>query len=75
MNMTDELERLSRLHKDGALSDIEFTQAKSRLLSQTGTSQDDAFSCWQKRRAVRCFVGLVVFALVCLVVFMYSAYH
>ena len=75
MNITDELERLSRLHQTGALSDIEFTQAKSRLLSQTGTSEDDAFSFWQRRRAVRLIVGLVVIALFFLVVVMYSAYH
>lgn len=32
MNMTDELERLSQLHKDGALNDEEFAQAKAKLL-------------------------------------------
>ena len=36
MNMTDELERLGKLHKDGALSDAEFAQAKSKLLNQSG---------------------------------------
>lgn len=35
MSITDELERLSKLHTDGTLSDIEFEQAKSRLLSQS----------------------------------------
>jgi type II secretory pathway component PulL len=75
MNTTDELERLSGLHKDGALSDIEFTQAKSRLLSQTGATQDGAFRFWQRRRAVRLIVGLVVVALFFMVVFMYNAYH
>ncbi len=34
MNITDELERLGRLHKDGTLSDEEFAQARSKLLSQ-----------------------------------------
>jgi hypothetical protein len=34
MNITDELERLSQLHRDGALDDVEFAQAKSRLLSE-----------------------------------------
>jgi hypothetical protein len=33
MNITDELERLSKLHKDGALNDEEFAQAKAKLLS------------------------------------------
>ena len=39
MNMTDELERLSQLHKDGTLSDEEFAQAKSKLLSQPSGSE------------------------------------
>lgn len=34
MNVTDELERLQRLHQSGALSDEEFAQAKSKLLNQ-----------------------------------------
>lgn len=38
MNMTDELERLSRLHQDGTLNDEEFAQAKSKLLSQAAES-------------------------------------
>lgn len=32
MSMTDELERLSRLHETGALSDAEFADAKARVL-------------------------------------------
>jgi len=32
MNITDELERLSKLHKEGALSAEEFAQAKRTLL-------------------------------------------
>jgi hypothetical protein len=75
MNTTDELERLSRLHKDGALSDIEFTLAKSRLLSQTGTPQADSFLEWRRRYVVRGIIGLVVFALGLLVVFLYTSYH
>jgi hypothetical protein len=39
MNMTDELERLSQLHKDGTLSDEEFAQAKSKLLNQPAGSE------------------------------------
>jgi hypothetical protein len=34
MNMTDELERLSKLHKEGTLSDEEFAKAKRKLLGQ-----------------------------------------
>ena len=34
MNLTDELERLSKLHNDGTLSDEEFAQAKNKLLKQ-----------------------------------------
>ena len=33
MNITDELERLGQLHKDGTLSDEEFAQAKNKLLN------------------------------------------
>ncbi len=33
MNMTDELERLSKLHQDGALNDEEFARAKAKLLN------------------------------------------
>ena len=39
MNVTDELERLSKLHKDGTLNDEEFAQAKSKLLSQPAESK------------------------------------
>ena len=34
MNLTDELERLGKLHKDGVLTDDEFAQAKDKLLNQ-----------------------------------------
>ena len=33
MNITDEIERLSKLHKEGTLSDSQFEQAKSKLLT------------------------------------------
>ena len=39
MNLTDELERLNQLHKDGTLSDDEFTRAKRKLLSQPEESK------------------------------------
>jgi hypothetical protein len=38
MNMTQELERLGKLHADGKLSDEEFAKAKSRLLSAPALS-------------------------------------
>jgi hypothetical protein len=34
MNMTDELERLANLRREGSLSDAEFADAKRRLLTQ-----------------------------------------
>lgn len=34
MNLTDELERLGKLHKDGVLTDDEFALAKDKLLNQ-----------------------------------------
>jgi hypothetical protein len=34
MNITDELERLSKLRKDGTLNEEEFAAAKGRLLGQ-----------------------------------------
>jgi hypothetical protein len=39
MNTSDELERLNKLHKDGALSDDEFAQAKRKLLNQSEEPQ------------------------------------
>jgi len=35
MNLTDELERLGKLHQDGTLNDEEFAQAKNKLLNQS----------------------------------------
>jgi hypothetical protein len=35
MSITEELERLGSLHKDGTLSDEEFAQAKRKLLNST----------------------------------------
>jgi len=43
MNITDDLERLGKLHKDGTLNDGEFARAKAKLLSQeTEGRSDDA---------------------------------
>lgn len=40
MNFTDELERLSKLHKEGALTDEEFAQAKAKFLSPTAVPSE-----------------------------------
>lgn len=42
MNITDELEKLSKFHKDGTLNDDEFAQAKSKLLLQPQTPTPNA---------------------------------
>jgi hypothetical protein len=39
MSMNDELERLSKLHKEGTLNDEEFAKAKGKLLSQPAASE------------------------------------
>jgi len=39
MSISQELERLAKLHADGALSDEEFTKAKSQLLAAPGLSR------------------------------------
>jgi len=39
MSIAQELERLAKLHAEGALSDEEFTRAKSQLLSAPGISR------------------------------------
>jgi hypothetical protein len=69
MNLTDELERLGRLHKDGTLSDEEFAQAKSRLLSQPDGSeppeQDNSLGQAANRyvsfQMVMSVVGIIIF--------------
>ncbi|HUD48899.1 MAG TPA: SHOCT domain-containing protein [Candidatus Baltobacteraceae bacterium] len=39
MNITDELERLNKLRKDGTLNDEEFSRAKNSLLGQQNESR------------------------------------
>jgi hypothetical protein len=39
MNLTDELERLGKLHRNGTLNDEKFARAKSKLLNQSGGRQ------------------------------------
>ena len=72
MNITDELERLGKLHNDGALSDAEFAQAKTKLLSQSGGDvpptldkplTEAKFKRFLLMRAVIGLTSLVVFLL------------
>src|SRR5579884_2033093 len=70
MNITDELERLARLRKDGTLSDEEFAQAKKKVLAQpieTATEEDNRLLA----RAVNRYVWLqTLMALVGIVIFL-----
>lgn len=70
MNITDELERLGRLHQDGTLSDEEFALAKSKLLTQPEQSRP-----WQPDRslgeAANRYVSLqIVMAIVGIIIFL-----
>ena len=40
MNIADEIKRLHELHQAGALTDVEFEQAKAKLLASTPVSLD-----------------------------------
>ncbi len=53
MSMTDELERLSRLHAEGRLSDEEFARAKGRLLAAPGPTTGPARSLGEQVNAFR----------------------
>jgi hypothetical protein len=67
--MTDELERLGKLHKDGTLSDEEFAQAKCKLLSQSAQSQapiqdsslGEAANRYVTFRIVMGVIGFIIF--------------
>jgi len=69
MNLTDELERLSKLHKEGALSDEEFAQAKSKvLLSQEerpppepDRTLGDAANRYVSFQIVMAVIGIILF--------------
>jgi hypothetical protein len=69
MSITDELERLGRLHKDGTLSDEEFAQAKSKLLNQpadSGPPQQDnslgqAANRYVSLQMVMSVIGIIIF--------------
>lgn len=67
--MTDELERLTKLHKDGALSDEEFSQAKGKLLSQSAASEPaqrdnslgEAANRYVSLQMVMAVIGIIIF--------------
>jgi hypothetical protein len=68
MNMTDELERLSKLRKEGTLSEEEFAKAKSRLLLQEnepilqrGNPVDEAANRFLSLQAVVFVIGMILF--------------
>jgi hypothetical protein len=61
MNITQELERLGKLHADGTLSDEEFTKAKSRLLSAPELSGVPFKSI--RRQSAHTFCGLPLWAI------------
>lgn len=69
MNITDELERLSRLHKEGALSDVEFAQAKSKLLvsqeerppSEPDRTLGEAANRYVSFQMVMAVIGIIIF--------------
>jgi hypothetical protein len=69
MNISDELERLGRLHKEGTLSDEEFAQAKKKALTQPLV--DDSITDRSLARAVNRYVWLqTVMALVGIIIFL-----
>jgi hypothetical protein len=72
VSMTEELERLGRLHKDGTLSDEEFPQAKAKLLSEpagAGLSGQDrslgeAANRYVSLQIVMAVIGFIVFLII-----------
>lgn len=75
MNMTDELERLSRLHKDGSLNDEEFAQAKRKLLSQPAGSEpsrQDQSPGEASNPYAAMEIGLVVIGVLLLLIFLFG---
>lgn len=61
MNITQELERLARLHADGALTTEEFAKAKSHLLS--GQKRAPFSGRAIRRQSSRTFCGLPLWAI------------
>jgi Short C-terminal domain len=60
MNLAQEVERLAKLHAEGALTAEEFTKAKSQLLSTTAFSKFPVKGI--RRESGRKFCGLPLWA-------------
>ena len=82
MSMTDELEKLGRLHKDGALSDAEFAQAKAKLLSQAGGDllpapdkplSEAKFNDYVEKQRTRKILAAIAMLLILLIYFIFIA--
>lgn len=50
MNLSDEIERLKKLHERGVLSDEEFTLAKERVLKGAGKADFHRHNFWRSYR-------------------------
>jgi hypothetical protein len=61
MNLTQEVERLAKLHAEGALTAEEFTKAKSQLLSTPAFSKFPVKGI--RRQSLRKFYGLPLWAI------------
>jgi len=48
MKLTDDLENLSRLHKEGSLTAAEFSKAKEKLLAEESSSNSSSKKDWQE---------------------------
>src|SRR6476659_1833000 len=85
MNITDELERLAKLHKDGVLNDDEFAQAKAKLLSndtvqqpaqetntweQADRSLGEAANRYVSFQVIMSVIGIIIFLIIFLTVFL-----
>lgn len=59
MSLTDELQRLHQLHRDGALTDDEFAQAKARLLQAADAPAPlEAMNALRRSRSDRLLGGV-----------------
>ena len=53
MSTTDELARLAELHRNGSLTDEEFTRAKARVLNEQGTGEPGLVGAMNQLRRSR----------------------
>lgn len=74
MSMADELGKLERLHRSGALSPAEFEAAKHRLLSPEPPAEDNSIGRAANRfvsyQLIIGVIGLIIFVVVLLTVFL-----